>query len=267
MGQQVGVAIVVVVAFGAGFWVGHSRGQRSVDTSGLEGALRLQETEALAHRAAQDARMSRLEDRLDRWTARAENSSADSESAAEHSSLAPPATGDSTPAPVEISLEDALVIGPVDARATLVTFSDFQCPHCASLYTTLGRLARAWPKDVRLVFKHFPLASHPQALDAHIAAQAAAEQGKFHAYAGILFGRQLLDRAHLREYAAAIELNLEQFDDDIDSEEVAARVREDIEEGQLLRVDRVPTVFFNGRAVGGERPYEFFVDLLESDAR
>ncbi len=69
--------------------------------------------------------------------------------------------------------------GPRDAKLTVVLFSDFQCPFCSRVEPTLKQLEQAFPGQVRIVWKHQPLAMHPQAMPAALAAEAAREQGKF----------------------------------------------------------------------------------------
>ncbi|MEF9438462.1 MAG: DsbA family protein, partial [Candidatus Mariimomonas ferrooxydans] len=61
----------------------------------------------------------------------------------------------------------------------MVEFSDFQCPYCVGLQPTLKKVLEAYPEEVKLVYKHFPLAFHAQARNAAKASQAAEEQGKF----------------------------------------------------------------------------------------
>ena len=55
----------------------------------------------------------------------------------------------------------------------LVVFSDFECPNCKEEAKTLReRLPAAYPKDVRLYFKDFPLEQiHPWAKAAAMAGQ------------------------------------------------------------------------------------------------
>lgn len=71
------------------------------------------------------------------------------------------------------------VRGPADAWVTLVEFSDFECPYCASVQATIDQLRLAYPADVRVVFKHYPLSFHAHARAAAIAAECAGEQGRF----------------------------------------------------------------------------------------
>src|SRR5512145_3551338 len=52
--------------------------------------------------------------------------------------------------------------GPVDAKLTIALFSDFQCPFCGRVEPSLAELERAFPGQVRIVWKHQPLPMHPQ---------------------------------------------------------------------------------------------------------
>ncbi len=47
-------------------------------------------------------------------------------------------------------------VGPTDAKVTVVSFSDFQCPHCRELSNTLATVIPEYPQ-VHFVFKDFPL--------------------------------------------------------------------------------------------------------------
>ena len=69
--------------------------------------------------------------------------------------------------------------GPDDALVTIVEFSDFECPYCARATGPLEDAMEGFEGDVRLVFKHFPLPGHRNALPAARTAWAAQQQGKF----------------------------------------------------------------------------------------
>lgn len=71
------------------------------------------------------------------------------------------------------------VKGKLDARVTITEFSDFQCPYCGQIQPTLKKVLEAYPDNVKLVYKNFPLSFHKQARNAARAAHAAGEQGKY----------------------------------------------------------------------------------------
>jgi protein-disulfide isomerase len=131
------------------------------------------------------------------------------------------------------------VAGP-EAGEALIVYSDLGCPHCAAVW---GRLrARA---DLRLAFRHFPVASkHPRAPALHGAAEAAARQGRFFAMVDSIYAdRGHVDDPHLWERAERFGLDLERFQRDRRAPEVAARVRRDFEQGIRAGVGVTPAIF------------------------
>ena len=83
------------------------------------------------------------------------------------------------------------VKGPANAPVTFIIYSDLQCPACAQADPVFNAVLKAFPNDVRLVFRHWPLVQlHPNALQAARAAEAAGKQGKFFEMADFLFPNQ-----------------------------------------------------------------------------
>jgi protein-disulfide isomerase len=132
-----------------------------------------------------------------------------------------------------------------------ILYLDLACPHCAA----------AWPRlrdsSLRLVFRHFPVASkHPRAPALHGATEAAALQAGepvFWALVDSIYADQgHIDDPHLWERARAHGLDLERFDRDRRSETVARRVRRDFESGIRAGVVGTPAAFIEGRLVVGD---------------
>ncbi|MGD8863750.1 MAG: thioredoxin domain-containing protein [Myxococcales bacterium] len=149
---------------------------------------------------------------------------------------------------IEFSMDGAHVRGAPMAPVTLVEFSDFQCPFCGAAFPELERIVRQFEGKVKLVFKHFPLGSHPRAIPAARAAEAAGKQGRFWEMHDMLFRNQRqLEDADLLRYAEALGLDMEKFQADMASPEVQARVEADRAEGEKAGVDGTPSIFVNGR--------------------
>ena len=68
-------------------------------------------------------------------------------------------------------------MGPQKAPVTIVVFSDFQCPYCALLMDRLGVLRAKYPRDVAVVYRHYPLVEHRYSMAAARASECAASQG------------------------------------------------------------------------------------------
>jgi len=147
------------------------------------------------------------------------------------------------------------VRGPDDARLVLIEYADFECPFCATLELRLSVLdGPAAPRGVRRVFRHFPVRSaHPRALAAACAAEAAGRQGRFWEMYSLLFSAPAqLEDPHLWERAERLGLDVDRFDADRRSEEVAARVRRDFTSGVRAGVVTTPTVFVDGHGFHGD---------------
>ena len=70
--------------------------------------------------------------------------------------------------------------GPATAPVTLVEYGDYECPSCGQAYPIVKELQRRLGRQLRFVFRNFPLATaHPHAERAAEAAEAAGAQGQF----------------------------------------------------------------------------------------
>lgn len=82
-------------------------------------------------------------------------------------------------------------MGPPNAVVKILVFADFECPACRGFATsTLAEVRRAYPNDVAVYFRHWPLSYHKFALPAARAAECAAKQGRFEAIHDVLYAKQ-----------------------------------------------------------------------------
>jgi protein-disulfide isomerase len=155
---------------------------------------------------------------------------------------------------VKISTTGDPVTGPTNARITVVEFSDFQCPYCSQAVAEIKEVLRQ-RKDVKLIFKQFPLDSHADAQFGAEAALAAQAQGKFWEMHDMLYaGFPNLARARVLGYARTLNLDLKRFTTELDSHKYRSRVLAEREEGENAGVEGTPTFYFNGRRYNG--PFE-----------
>jgi protein-disulfide isomerase len=154
--------------------------------------------------------------------------------------------------------------GPATARVTLVEYADFECPSCGAVQGTLEEVRRAFGPNLRFVFRHFPLRnSHPHALAAAKAAEAADAQGKFWPMYQRLFQHQAqLTDADLLHHARKLGLDLERFQRDLTSRTAEVRIREDLAGGAQSGVKGTPTFFIDGERYTGPHERRAFIDAL-----
>src|SRR4051812_29360633 len=145
--------------------------------------------------------------------------------------------GDLTSAPIAGPRADDHVRG--DGPELVVMYADFTCPRCA-----VAALRLRDDPAARVVFRHFALkAKHPRSLALAHAAEAVARQGAFWAFHDALFTDQgRIDDPHLWERCERLGLDLQRFEADRRSEQVADRVRRDVREGMRAGVTGTPAL-------------------------
>ncbi len=145
------------------------------------------------------------------------------------------------------------VTGPPDARVTLVEYGDFECPHCGAVHPVIMAARKAFGGNLRYAFRHFPLrSSHPHALAAAKAAEAAGEQGRFWEMHDRLYRRQSeMEDADLERHARDLGLDLERFRRSLGERAHEARIREDLASASSSGVRGTPSLFINGERYDG----------------
>jgi protein-disulfide isomerase len=134
------------------------------------------------------------------------------------------------------------VRGP-DGAPLVVIYADFTCPRCALAWERLHGA------PLRLCFRHLALrAKHPRAGGLARAAEAAAAQGAFWAFADAIYADQgHTDDPHLWRWCAAAGLDVERFERDRRDPEIAARVTAQTQAAVRAGVTTTPTLVAEGR--------------------
>jgi protein-disulfide isomerase len=168
---------------------------------------------------------------------------------------------------LEVSTDGAPFRGMAEAPVTLVEFSDFHCPFCNRVQPTLEQLLVKYPKQVKLVFRDFPLDKlHPQARGAAEAARCAKEQGKFWEYHDLLFrNAPKASSEDLGMYAEQVGLDGEKFQVCLSDGGQQAAVQQDVVDGARLGITGTPMFFINGRPLSGAIPLDRFIHVIEEE--
>jgi protein-disulfide isomerase len=170
--------------------------------------------------------------------------------------------------PVSIATAGSPVTGPQDAPVTLIEFSDFQCPYCYKAAEQLRQVLKAFPTQVKLVFRQYPLDSHSQAALAAAAAIAANKQGKFWPLHDAMFvNRANLSRQAITKLAAKTGMDMTKFDADWSSKETLEAVARDVADGDRAGVEGTPTVFVNGKHYRGSLDLEPMRSIIQAELK
>jgi protein-disulfide isomerase len=115
--------------------------------------------------------------------------------------------------------------------------------------------------DAAVVFKHFPLSFHQQAMPAAEASMAANEQGKFWEFSEKLFANQKdLTNENYEKWAQELGLDMDKFKASIASGKWKDKIQKDMAEGNKAGVRGTPSLYINGRKfepAGGMSPESF----------
>lgn len=143
---------------------------------------------------------------------------------------------------------------------TIVEFGDYQCPACAYVEPIVEKILSDYP-EVKLVFRHFPLPGHQNAMAAARAAEAAGEQGKFwEMHTAIYLNQDIWSTMTTPtdafvEIAKKLNLDVEKFKLDMTSEKYDQFITNDRKDGIDAGVNATPSFFINGRKYLGGNNY------------
>ncbi|WP_285241419.1 thioredoxin domain-containing protein [Pseudarthrobacter sp. MEB009] len=143
---------------------------------------------------------------------------------------------------------------PMEEKAQLVEFLDFECEACRGAIPLIESLKAEYGDRITFVHRYYPLAGHRNSVTSALAVEAAAQQGKYQAMADRLFetqpqwGEGSESKApQFRTYAQELGLDLAAYDAAVASDATRQRVEQDIADGKALGVTGTPTFFLDGK--------------------
>jgi protein-disulfide isomerase len=160
----------------------------------------------------------------------------------------------------KLNTRNAPTFGPPDAPITIVEFADLECPDCRMEAPVLRQtVQQSFPGKVRVFFKDYPLESiHPWARAAAIAGRCVYRQDaqafwKF--YDWMYDTQDQIDPTNLStkvlDWAGSNGVDGIQLGRCMDTKATEAEVNQSIAEGRSLQLKGTPTLFINGRKIGG----------------
>jgi len=150
---------------------------------------------------------------------------------------------------------DSHVLDDAGADAvTVVEFLDFECPSCGAFHPIVEDLREKYDGEITYVVRYFPLPSHVNSTQAALAAEAAAQQGRFEDMYDALFttqsqwGMKVTEESPelFRSFAEEIGLDMAAYDAAIADPATLERIASDKSDGEALGVQSTPTFFVDG---------------------
>jgi protein-disulfide isomerase len=156
--------------------------------------------------------------------------------------------------------------GPADAPVTLVEFADYECPFCKASEPVVKQVLARYPTQVKLVFKNFPIDSHPKARPAAEAALCAQEQGKFWEFHNALFEKSpQIGAEQLGPIATDAGLDAAKLDECAKARKSASKIDGDLAEGKKAGVAGTPAFFVNGVSIASGRTLDDFAKVIDAE--
>lgn len=161
------------------------------------------------------------------------------------------------------------VKGNRESKIILVEYSDFQCPACGAYYPMLKELNKNFGDKIQFVYRQFPLPSHKNARPAAYTSETAGLQGKFWEMHDMIFENQKSwseksgASENFLDYAKTIGLDIEKFQNDLNSITVKEKVENDYQSGIQSGVTYTPTFFLNGKKIQNPQSYDEFRNIIE----
>lgn len=153
----------------------------------------------------------------------------------------------------------------------ILIYSDYSCPACRFYDPLTQQIGIDYGDNVILRYRHFPLDSFPNSRMAHRAVEAANQQGKFYDMHDLIYEYQAewspahVDaRGMFMQFAEGIDLDMDQFVSDLDSEEIQQVIESQRQEGIRRTVNATPTFFIDGHKLRqNPQSYEQFRSIVE----
>lgn len=172
--------------------------------------------------------------------------------------------------PLKPAVEDGRPVwGNKDAKVTIIEYSDFECPYCAKGHATVEEVMKAYPNDVRVVFKHLPLDFHPMAMPAarYFEAVAMQDAAKAKKYYDIIFENQgdlrTKKEAFLKDAAKRAGADMAKVAKDLNSDAITKRIEADMEEARKFNFSGTPGFLINGVSLRGAYPFPDFKEIID----
>ncbi len=166
--------------------------------------------------------------------------------------------------------KDGHRVGHDDTPVVIVEFSDFQCPFCRSAHADLRSILKERPTEVAMVYRHFPLQGvHDHAVDAALASECAANQGRFEDFHNLLFSQQ--DSIGVRSWSAMADEagvhDLDAFRTCRDGNIGAQALANDTLAAHELGLRGTPALLVNNLLVGGNPGRDRLEELVDRALR
>jgi protein-disulfide isomerase len=159
--------------------------------------------------------------------------------------------------------------GAKDALVTIVEFSDFQCPFCKHVETTLDELRKLYGKDLRVVWKDNPLPFHERALPAakfaRVVFQTKGNDAFWKMHDALFENQASLEDSDFEELAKKQGLSWKSMQGALAADKLTGRIEDSEDVASDFEARGTPHFFINGRRLSGAQPLVNFKKLIDEE--
>ena len=180
---------------------------------------------------------------------------------------------------IDMEVVPLMVVGDPKAPITIVSYSDFLCPHCGKSAAVIDTLVQNNPSKVKAIFVNYPLditcnhfmkrEMHPGSCLLGLGAICAAEQGRFDAYHKTAFSMKLknADWQTVIEAAGLSGISEPQFSLCMEDPQTRAELLREIEEAKKNGVKSTPTLFINKKRYQGKTRLDILQSIIDMEIK
>jgi len=195
---------------------------------------------------------------------------------------APPSKDDKKPDPKRGQEQDDKTVwkvpvgaspvdGPDTAAATIIVFSDFQCPFCKRVEETTAKVKEEYKDKVRFVWKDQPLPFHPRAMPAAVLArEARAQKGDkafWAAHKKLFESAPKLEDADLEAVGKDLGIDVAKYKDALAKNKYKEAIEVDMNLADDMNASGTPHFFINGIRLVGAQPFEKFKEVIDEQIK
>lgn len=165
--------------------------------------------------------------------------------------------------------ENDHLLGDLDAKIKIIYYNDLSTPFNEDFFDILDKIRKEF-KDASIAYRHFIMSFSVIGIDTALAAECAAEQGKFWEIAERIIEekeKQQVNHKLFLDLAGEFDMNVDDFETCLDEERYTDKIQAQIEEAEKFGVSGVPTIFVNDIILPGAYPFEDFVDSAERERK
>lgn len=167
--------------------------------------------------------------------------------------------------PPELQADDP-IIGSSEAVLTIIEFGCYACPYTKKAEPVVKEVLNYYEGKVNVQFKSFVIPHHDMAVPAAIAADCAAEQGKYANYHDLLFDNQEnLTNYSFIQLAESLGMDINEFSECFGSDKFISELDEDTLMGVRAGVVGTPTFFINDKKIVGPKPFRTFKAVIDEE--